>query len=268
MLIQESMIERVRQICEQDEQVIGAVMYGSFALGEGDRFSDIEFVLFFNDDAFIALDREAWVSRIAPLELFFRDDFGHYTAIFDNLVRGEFHFERESAMNIIDSWRGSVLFTSLKSCIIIDRSEELARHLRPLLLPPGDPGANGRARSIQMMLANLILFGSNVLDRGEVARALEILNLAHRYLLWLARLAEGSTAHWPTPSRGIEHDISPAAYARYVKCTAPANVTALRLAYRSVWEWGQELFAALVPAYGPAVTPRLAGKINARLMTD
>ena len=78
-------------------------MYGSFALGEGDVFSDIEFVLFFRDDALPDLDQRAWVAQIAPVELYFADDFGHYTAIFDNLIRGEFHFEPASAMDQVDS---------------------------------------------------------------------------------------------------------------------------------------------------------------------
>jgi lincosamide nucleotidyltransferase B/F len=47
MLPQEDMIEKVRQLCDQEERVVAALMYGSFALGQGDRFSDIEFYLFF-----------------------------------------------------------------------------------------------------------------------------------------------------------------------------------------------------------------------------
>ena len=33
MLEQVTMIEKVRELCEQDERVMGALMYGSFALG-------------------------------------------------------------------------------------------------------------------------------------------------------------------------------------------------------------------------------------------
>jgi len=40
MLQQETLIERVRKLCLQDERVVAALMYGSFALGQGDRFSD------------------------------------------------------------------------------------------------------------------------------------------------------------------------------------------------------------------------------------
>jgi lincosamide nucleotidyltransferase len=51
MLPQEVMIERVRELSERDGRVVSTLMYGSFALGQGDRFSDIEFYLFFEDEA-------------------------------------------------------------------------------------------------------------------------------------------------------------------------------------------------------------------------
>jgi predicted nucleotidyltransferase len=56
MLRQEEMIGRVREACERDDRLVSALMYGSFALGEGDAFSDIEFYLFFRDDALEEID--------------------------------------------------------------------------------------------------------------------------------------------------------------------------------------------------------------------
>jgi hypothetical protein len=35
MLEQEVMIERVRELCHQDENLVATLMYGSFALGQG-----------------------------------------------------------------------------------------------------------------------------------------------------------------------------------------------------------------------------------------
>jgi lincosamide nucleotidyltransferase len=67
MLQQEVMIEKVRKLCDQDERVVATLMYGSFTLGEGDRFSDIEFYLFFADEALDGLEGEAWArSRDNP----------------------------------------------------------------------------------------------------------------------------------------------------------------------------------------------------------
>ncbi|HKH38894.1 MAG TPA: hypothetical protein VKA82_17210 [Rubrobacter sp.] len=45
MLQQEAMIERTLSVCREDERLAAAMMYGSFAQGEGDGFSDIERVV-------------------------------------------------------------------------------------------------------------------------------------------------------------------------------------------------------------------------------
>ena len=88
MLPQEEMIEKVRELSERDKRVVSALMYGSFALGQGDHFSDIEFYLFFADEAWEGLREEAWVGQIAPLDLYYVNEFGNGAAIFENLVRG------------------------------------------------------------------------------------------------------------------------------------------------------------------------------------
>ncbi len=104
MLQQEVMFEKVRQLCGQDERLLATLMYGSFALGQGDRFSDIEFYLFFEDETLGTLKEEAWVSQIAPLDLYYVNEFGNGTAIFENLVRGESHLrgrhERETSRRV------------------------------------------------------------------------------------------------------------------------------------------------------------------------
>ena len=62
-LLQEVMIERVRELCHEEDRLVAAMMYGSFAQGEGDEFPDIEFILFFDDYALKSVDQEGWVSR-------------------------------------------------------------------------------------------------------------------------------------------------------------------------------------------------------------
>jgi lincosamide nucleotidyltransferase len=104
MLQQEIMIEKVRELSELDERVVATLMYGSFALCQGDSFSDIEFYLFFDDEALEGLEEEAWVSQIAPLDLYYVNEFGNGSAIFENLVRGEFHFEVASSVGLVDGW--------------------------------------------------------------------------------------------------------------------------------------------------------------------
>ena len=70
MLPQAAMIERVREICQQDDRVVAAMLYGSFTRGEGDQFSDIEFVVFVVDSALPSLNQQDWVAQIAPLALY------------------------------------------------------------------------------------------------------------------------------------------------------------------------------------------------------
>jgi lincosamide nucleotidyltransferase len=261
---QTAMIDRVRQLCSDDDRVVAALTYGSFARGEGDAYSDIEFVLFIADDALPDFDREAWVRRISPVEVFFPDDFGHFTAIFSNLVRGEIHFDPYSQVAKVETWRGYAYLPSADRCILKDRDGELARRLSPLATqPPRDDPE--RVASLEMNLANAVLFGSSVLDRGEAARALELLSLVHRYLLWLARRVEGNTDHWPTPSRMVEKELPPAAYARFGECTAALDRRSLERAYYASWVWGQELMAALEPRFGIAVPASLRTSLAERI---
>lgn len=54
MLPQEPLIDRVRDLCLQDGRLVAALMYGSFAAGEADVHSDIEFWLFFGGAGLLA----------------------------------------------------------------------------------------------------------------------------------------------------------------------------------------------------------------------
>src|SRR5215218_10185648 len=144
MLAQEVMIERVRELCDQDERVVSALMYGSFAIGEGDRFSDIEFYLFFAEEASEGLQEEAWVAQIAPLYLYYVNEFGNGTAIFENLVRGEFHFEAASNVGLVEEWE-TAWFPSLDSAVLMDKDGELSRRVERLVRLPPDLDTPERA---------------------------------------------------------------------------------------------------------------------------
>ena len=43
VLVQERLIARVREVCAADDRLDAALMYGSFAAGEADAYSDVEF---------------------------------------------------------------------------------------------------------------------------------------------------------------------------------------------------------------------------------
>jgi lincosamide nucleotidyltransferase len=267
MLQQEAMIERVRELCEHDGRVVAALMYGSFALGQGDRFSDIEFYLFFEEEALRGLEEEAWVSRIAPLELYYVNEFGNGTAIFENLVRGEFHFEPYSKVGLVDAWE-TAWFPSLESAVLVDKTGELSRRLGHLVRRPPEMDAPERALFLCRSLMNWTLMGTNLLKRGEYARAEAFLTLVHGHLLQAVRLVEGRTANWLSPSRRLEEDVSSASYQRFRACTAALDTRQLVRAYTSTWEWSKELMSELATRHAFTLPETLLDKLDNHIRVD
>ncbi len=266
MLQQEAMIERVRRVCQEDERLVAAMMYGSFAQGEGDWLSDIEFILFFNDDALGDLDQEEWVARISPVELYFVNEYGNGTAIFDNLVRGEFHFDSASDVARIDeSWKDTDWLRALEDTLVLDRTGELARRLELVVGPPPDRDTPERTQFVCNCFVNWLLFGSNLLVRGELARALNLLGIVQDQLLYMVRMVEGSTERWFNPAKLLEGNVSPDAYVRYAACTASLDRDDIRRAYISAWGWGREMMVALSERHGLLVPATLLEKLERRL---
>ena len=264
-MLQRAMIERVRYLCRLDERLAAAMMYGSFAQFEGDEFSDIEFILFFYDAVLGDVDQEEWVARIAPVELYFVNEFGNGTAIFENLIRGEFHFDKASDIQKIDdSWKETDWFSSLEATLILDRTGELTRRLQRIVGPAPDRDTQEQIRFLCYCFVNWFLFGSNLLARGELARALDLLRIVQNQLLRMIRVSERSTDHWVNPSKLLEKDISEASYARYVACTANLEERALWSAYLSAWSWGRELMSSLAEGHGVALPTTLLDRLNRR----
>jgi lincosamide nucleotidyltransferase B/F len=264
MLAQEVMIERVCELCDQDERVVSALMYGSFALGQGDRFSDIEFYLFFADEASEGLQEEAWVGQIAPLELYYVNEFGNGTAIFENLVRGEFHFEVASNVGLVDAWE-SAWFPSLESAVLVDKNGDLSGRVGRLVRRPPEMDTPARALFLCRSLMNWTLMGANLLQRGEYARAEALLTLVHGHLLQAVRLVEGKSANWLSPTRRLEEDASATSYERYKECTAALEAEQLLRAYTSTWEWGRELMSGLAARHALELPEELFDKLDRRL---
>ncbi len=226
----------------------------------------MEFVLFFDDEVLEGLDRRSWVAQLAPVLLFTVNDFGTPNVVFEGLVRGEFHFHARSELEAtLRGWQGAVWLPSVEAALICDKTGELAPLLAPLVgeAPPREDPAT--AQALVDNAANWFLFGLNVLERGEHARALDLLSFVQRQLLLLARLDEGRTERWYIPSRKLETELSPAAYRRFVACTAPLDEGGLWRAYRHAWCWLLDLLEALQGRYGVGLaTPFVAG-VEARL---
>lgn len=255
MLPQERLIERLRALCQEDERLEAAMLYGSFARQEADQFSDIDAMLFFDEGALPGLDQRAWLEKIAPVELFYANEFGISVAIFEGLIRGEFHFDPAGAMEQLDAYRGRIAFPSLEAALLVDKTGRLSLALEPLIGPPPAHDSSEEIRVLFDSFHNWFLFGANLFRRGEYARALEVMQLVQDNLLRMARLQEGRSERWITPTKNLERDLSPAAYRRFQACTAPLEPEALEKAYRAAWGWGNELIDGLARRYHLARPP-------------
>ena len=264
MLQQQIMIEKVREACRRDDRLVSALMYGSFSRGEGDEFSDVEFYLFFRDEMLGEVEEETWVSQISPVGLYYVNEFGNGTAVFENLVRGEFHFEGASDRGALDALE-FLWFPSLGSAVLADKDGELSRQASRLAGPPPDPDTPKRALFLCNGLINWILMGVNLLERGEHARAEAVLTLVHGHLLQAARLVEGTTANWLSPSRKLEEDLPPAAYERFRSCTAALDPEQLARAYGATWGWSRELMATLSGRHALTLPPALLEGLDKRV---
>lgn len=263
-MLQQTMIERVRHLCHGDQRITAAIMYGSFAKGEGDEFSDIEFYLFLQPSALAAFDPSTWLAQIAPLALLLTNEFGTNVAIFENLVRGEFHFHPDTEISLVGSWGQFGEPPRPDRMLILDRTGELAQQLVRWQGAIVEGPSPHNLQQIVDRFFNILIFGLNVLQRGEHARALELLSALHRYLLWMARAASGSTAHWPTPSRALEADLPPEHYARFVQCVALLDPASLKRAYRAAWQWSKELMRDLSTSHGTALPETLIDLVDSR----
>src|SRR5690625_5386648 len=94
---------RVKELVQSDERISACMMYGSFTKGEGDQYSDIEYYVFLKDDTISTFDTAKWLNEVASYTLLYQNEYGTEVVIFENLIRGEFHFLSESEVNIIPS---------------------------------------------------------------------------------------------------------------------------------------------------------------------
>src|SRR5699024_8398153 len=89
-MTQLQMIDKTKSIAQNYKNISAVFMYGSFTKNEGDKYSDIEFYIFLKDKE--NFSAENWVSQIHPLALYFTNEYGSEVAIFENMIRVEFHF--------------------------------------------------------------------------------------------------------------------------------------------------------------------------------
>jgi lincosamide nucleotidyltransferase len=264
VLPQDELIGRVREVCEADEGLDAALMYGSFAAGEADEHSDIEFWLFFTPRRRAEIDPRSWCADIAPVSYGLLNEFGSYVAFFPGLVRGEFHFATVDEIAGVAAWpaRGA----AVERMLMVDRSGRLAPVLDGLpqrYVPAVDsPEIIGEYCD---PFANWLVLAHHLAARGEDLRAWGALGHAQRYLLWMARLAEESTAHWLTPSRRAERELSTDTVAGLRAATCAASPRQLVKALRAAGELGHRLWSVIAARFGRSAPTALFAELDAAL---
>jgi lincosamide nucleotidyltransferase B/F len=266
-LIQEEMIDQVRHLCYEDQRIQAALMYGSFARGEGDEFSDIEFYLFIDSSEYKTFDQVEWIGQVAPIFFNFVTPQGISVAIFKNLIRGEFHFLKSSEMPGLRAFRQIASFPDTDSMRIIDRTGELQKYLDYLSGPGPDRQSRESVLTLYHNLLTTILSGIDQLGRGERARSLDTLGMVQRLLLWLVRIQEGKILHSESRAfRNLEKDLSNAAYDRYVTCTGSLREQSLEHAYQCAWAWSKELMTSPANPYESPIDRLLIESLDSRFL--
>jgi lincosamide nucleotidyltransferase len=245
---QHELIEKVRELCARDEGLDAALMYGSFAKDEADEHSDVEFWLFHTPPARAALDPAAWCAAVAPVSAVLRNEFGAHVAVFRDLIRGEFHFATTDDLPQVGTWpeRGA----PLERMLLLDRGGRLAPLLAALPRRVATPAGPEHAARCCEPFANWLILTHHLIARGELLRAWDALGHAVRHLTWMARLAEDRTAHWLTPSRAVERELTARSLDALTASTASATEPELRRALRAALTEGRRHWETLAAAHG------------------
>lgn len=282
-------VERLREVAHAEPRLAGVLLYGSWTVGEADAHSDIEAYVFVADDTNRDTDRDRdtdtdansagvedfdgreFVQRLdaqAPLRLAYTNQFGILAVVFDDLMRGEFHFVPASTgIAELSGWQGMVHLPDPERAVLLDRTGELrtaVRKLRTFQAPEPAPTAQQCADE----LANWTLMVAHLLARGEVARAHAFLGaMVAPQQLRLCRLLRGTTAHWLTPSRALELDLPKADRIRYAATTSTVQPAEVRAAAGESWRWSRELIAEAAERWNTHHSPDLHHRLAA-LLTD
>jgi lincosamide nucleotidyltransferase B/F len=258
--IQQRLIHQVREMCRADERLDAALMYGSFASGGADAHSDVEFWLFFLPQWQGQVEPRQWCGQVAPLTHLVRNEFGADVAFFTGLVRGEFHFASTDDIPTVRAWPARS--AAVDQMIVLDRSGALRPALESLTDRSAVPRTGEDVEALCGRFANWLVLAHHVAARGEILRAWDALGHVHRHLLWMARLAEDSTAHWMTPSRRIEAELPAGVVGQLRHCTAAAEPAEVRDALRTAWRHGRRYWTQLAQRHGRAVPDNLFAEID------
>lgn len=233
MLKQQELISTIKHLSKSDGRITACMMYGSFTKGEGDKYSDIEFYIFLKDSEFSNFDSSKWISNVYPYVLIYKNEYGTEVVIFENLIRGEFHFLSEKDMNIIPSFKTSGYIPNTDDMLIYSETGELEKYLLELKGARPNRQTEENVNFLLSNFSNLWLMGINVLKRGEHARALELLSQFQKNIIQLIRIAEKNSDNYLNMTKNLENEISCENYIKFKNTTSRLDKNELFEAYRN-----------------------------------
>ena len=239
-MIQLQMIDKTKSIAQNDKNISAVFMYGSFTKNEGDKYSDIELYIFLKDKE--NFSAENWVRQIHPLALYFTNEYGNEVAIFENMIRGEFHFLTNDQMEVIKSWDGLVEFSDFDKMILVDKEDLLTNTLKEIKTKIPDRTTSENTLWLSQSLLNVLLTTSNLIKRQEFAHAYQSLSNTQKYLLWLIRIETSQTKHWESPTKSLEKDIAPEWYSLFQQTTSRLDPTDIKTAFKKSLILTEKLF--------------------------
>ena len=242
-MIQLQMINETKLIAQQDKNVSAVFMYSSFTKNEGDKYSDIEFYIFLKTKE--NFSAEKWVNQIHPVALYFINEHGSEVAIFENMIRGEFHFLTTDEIKVIKSWEGIVAFSDFDQMNLIDKDGFLTETLNQIKVKFPDRTADENILWLSQSLLNVLLTTNNLIKRGEFAHAHQNLTTAQKYLLWLIRIATNKTQHWESPTKSLERDIDQDWYSEFGLTMSDLHPENVNKAFRNSLKISKKLFDKL-----------------------
>ncbi|MFD2830439.1 nucleotidyltransferase [Corticicoccus populi] len=265
MLLQEKLINIIKEKCEKDPRVSACMMYGSFTKDEGDKYSDVEFYIFLKTAEIEEFQSDDWIRGVAPYDLHFINEFGSEVVVFSNLIRGEFHFQSESEIEVIKTFKETGVFPDTESMFIYDVTGRLEACLDYLQGEGPDRLTNNNVNFAFNNFVNTWIMGINVLKRGEAARSLECLTYVQKYVLQLIRVHEKSVERWLNATKNLEDDVSEKAYSEYTSITAKLDKEELYHAYSNALTVVERLECLLADHYKFDIDSAFLKKLHAYL---
>jgi len=176
------------------------------------------------------------------MALFFTNEYGSEVAIFENMVRGEFHFLTTDEMKVINLWDGLVEFSDFDKMILVDKENLLLNTLNKIKAKVPDRSTNENIIWLSQSLLNVLLTTSNLINRQEYAHAYQSLTNVQKYLLWLIRIATFQTKHWESLTKSLEKDIDPSWYLLFQQTTADLNPANIKTSFQNSLKLSDRLF--------------------------